>query len=118
MSLLNRQPGKLIEHSLEELKAVARGAIVTSSDDQEMGQATQLHVRTDEINPAQKLYQYYFRVARPIMGNAAYVPADFIEIKSADQLRLTVTSDAFEGERWDVAPTFIAVGNDTTYDLP
>lgn len=65
---LNRQPGDLVQHELAALTQIAKGTDIVSKDGEPVGQATKLHERKEDIDPAAKLYQFYFRVARPTMG--------------------------------------------------
>ena len=121
-SPLNRQPAPRNEMAVEMLreKKLKKYAAVVTSDGHPVGTALRLRYRTEDIDPALKLYASYLEVMGAGLGNQSYIPTDFIADydPEEDVVTLAVTDDIIKDETWNRAPTFIARREDTAEQLP
>ena len=105
---------------MSDFSAIKKYTDVVTSDGEQLGEALALHHRQEDIDPNLKLYATYLEVYSLEMGNASYVPTDFIAPYSSgdDQVTLAVNRATFSRETWDRTPDFIAARRSQKETLP
>jgi len=93
---------------------------VWTADDQRLGKAQLLFHRTNEVNPALRLYATYLEVEDFDYGENFYVPTDFIVERQADTGRLTLNKKRDDAMQltWFRMPDFVAHGQSRKEELP
>jgi hypothetical protein len=93
---------------------------VWTADDQRLGIAQQLFHRTDDVDPALKLYATYLEVEDYEYGESFYVPTEFIADRQPDAGRVELSKKQADAMQltWSRMPDFIAQGRYRKETLP
>jgi hypothetical protein len=118
--LFNKQRPRT-ENALAMLrdKELRRGTAVWTADGHDIGYATRLHHRQNEVNPDLKFYGSYLELFSIPLGGDTYIPTDYIRNydPTDNKLLLSVTLNDIAKETWNRMPTFIAHHRATTEAL-
>lgn len=93
---------------------------VWTADDHKLGIAQQLFHRTDDVNPALRLYATYLEVEDYEFGEHYYVPTDFIIDRHSDTGRISLSKKRADAMQltWFRMPDFVAQGKYHKETLP
>jgi hypothetical protein len=85
---------------------------VWTADDLKLGVAQLLFHRTDEVNPALRLYATYLEVEDFDYGESFYVPTDFVVERQMDSGRIVLSKNRDDAMQltWFRMPDFVARG--------
>ena len=85
---------------------------VWTTDDYRLGLARCLHYRAPhEVNPDEQLYAVYLEVVNYEMGDAYYIPTDFLISPEPDTNRVTLNASMKDvmQRTWSREPDFVAM---------
>lgn len=83
---------------------------VYTADDVELGVAVALFHRTKDVNPDLKLYATYLEVSNHDLGDAFFIPTDFISTAENGTVKLSISMKKIQHETMTRKPDFIAFG--------
>lgn len=101
-------------------REIKRNDEVWTADEKQLGIAKAVFHRTDEVNPALRLYASYLEVEDFNFGENFYVPTDFIDEGPAGAGRIEIKKKRDEAMQllWFRMPDFVAKGNYRKEALP